>query len=99
MTVKYIAFDGKEFDNEKKCKEYEKVNSVKIRAEIGNARYALKRLDDFCDFWLNLSFGSCGNCPITKICAHIKVCSFEDSLNKENPFGNIDYDGTIIEED
>lgn len=100
MTVKYIAFDGKEFDNEEKCKEYEKGNSKKIRAEIGNVRHALKTLDDFCDFWFGSVPGaSCKNCPITNLCENVKAEFFENLFNKENPFGNIDYEGDVIEED
>jgi len=98
MTVKYIAFDGKEFDNEQKCKDYEKENSKEIRAEIGNVRHALKRLDDFCEFWLfHLHYG-CTECPLTHIC-YVKKDSFEKLFNKENPFGNVNVDGTLIEED
>lgn len=99
MTVKYIAFDGTEFYNEEACKDYEKVNSVKIRTEIGNARYALKRLDDFCDFWsFHLQY-KCEKCPLSKLCDKVAEDDFERYFNKENPFGNIDVDGTIIEED
>lgn len=99
MTVKYIAFDGKEFDNEQDCKDYEKENGRKIRTEIGNARYALKRLDDFCDFWsFNLHY-ECEQCPLSKLCDKVCEYDFEDYFNKENPLGNVNYDGTIIEED
>lgn len=98
MTVKYIAFDGQEFDNEKECKDYENKNSRRICAEIGNARHALRMLDDFCNYWsFNLKCG-CENCPLTKLC-DVMTDDFEKYFNKENPFGNIDYTGTIIEED
>jgi len=100
MTVKYIAFDGTEFDDEKKCKDYEKENSREIRAEIGNARHALKRLDDFCDFWFcSVPGACCKNCPLTKLCEQINSDSFENLFNKENPFGNIGENGILIEEE
>lgn len=98
MTVKYIAFDGTEFDNEQKCKNYEKENSKKIRAEIGNARHALRRLDDFCDFWSDNLHYECANCPLTLLCENGRD-EFETYFNKKNPFGNINTDGSIIEED
>lgn len=31
MKHKFIAFDGKEFDNEYQCKEYEKRNCAELR--------------------------------------------------------------------
>lgn len=99
MTVKYIAFDGKEFDNEERCRDYERENSIKIRVKIGDARYALKRLDDFCDFWsFELQYG-CEKCPLSKLCDKVAENDFEEYFNKENPFGNIDYTGVVIEED
>lgn len=98
MTVKYIAFDGKEFDNEKECKNYEEENGRGIRIEIGNARFALRRLDEFCEFWSNKKHCGCGNCPLTHLCDGLTK-GFEEYFNKENPFGNIDEDGTLIEED
>lgn len=99
MTVKFIAFDGTEFNNEKECTDYERESDVKICTEIGNARHALKRLDDFCDFWSSNLCYDCINCPLIKLCDGIHTEKFEDYFNKENPFGNIDYAGDVIEED
>lgn len=99
MTVKYIAFDGKEFSNEEACRDYEREKGRKIRPEIGNARYALRRLDDFCDYWsFNLHY-ECEQCPLSKLCDEANEDKFESYFNKENPLGNVNYDGTIIEED
>lgn len=99
MTIKYIAFDETEFDNEQECKEYERKNSSEIRAQIGNARYALKRLDDFCDFWSFNLHCECEKCPLSNLCDKVNEYDFEDYFNKENPFGNVDYEGDVIEED
>jgi hypothetical protein len=96
MTVKYIAFDGKEFDNEEKCKEYERYVGEDIRLKIGNARNALRRLDEFCEFWSNNPLYNCSKCPLNNLC---EDTSFESYFYKGNPFGNVDVDGSLIEED
>lgn len=98
MTVKYIAFDGQEFDNEKRCKDYERENNAKVRTEIANARHALRRLDDFCKTWSEQFHYDCSRCPLIYLCVNISG-EFEKYFNKHNPFGNIDVDGTLIEED
>lgn len=98
MTVKYIAFDGTEFYNEEECKEYERDVDIEVRVEIGKARYALKRLDDFCNFWSSDFKYDCTNCPLIHLCEGRKK-EFESYFNKENPFGNVDYEGDVIEED
>lgn len=98
MTVKYIAFDGKEFDNEEKCKEYERYIGKDMRIKIGGVRNALRNLDDFCEFWSSDRKYDCSKCPLTHLCEGLQK-GFESYFNKENPFGNVDVDGTLIEED
>ena len=102
MTVKYIAFDGTEFDDEKKCKDYEKKKrnyNKEACTEIKNARSALKKLDDFCHFWVATLSAHCGNCPLRDLCNGDE--DFIERFNEKNPFGNgnIDVDDSITEED
>lgn len=41
MTTKYIAYDGKEFDNPSNCKKYERYS---LKANAGSAFESIKTL-------------------------------------------------------
>lgn len=64
MTTKYVAYDGKEFNNPSDCKNYEK-HSLKANAE--DMFRAIKKLV------ANSAVASqnCMNCPFFKICSFL----------------------------
>ena len=44
MKHKFIAFDGKEFDNEYQCKEYETRNCAELRKKIYSVFEQIRKL-------------------------------------------------------
>ena len=85
-AVKYIAYDRKEFNTEKECKDYEQYVGADLIAATQNVKDILKELDNFCDLWTK-NCANCSTCPIQDLCELRDDMNFESYFsNRYNPF-------------